>query len=282
MAAISEFPVPQKISNLRSLFGLVNQLSQFSTEISKAAEPLRGLLSTKNAFLWTPDHQAAFEATKTALSKPEVLVNFEVGLPTRLQTDALRKNGLGYVLSQQHNGLWRIVQCGSRFITPTESRYAMIELEILAVVWATQKCRVLLQGLDGYEVVTDHKPAIPILNNYTLADIENPRIRRLKEKLSGYVFTAHWVKGKNNIIPDALSRAPTVQPSEDDLEFEKKIRSIAVQRVVCAVETLNPDSTGDLKRRRRNVEEAQGRSGTRRRVSEAVEGYRRRLPNQRY
>ena len=43
---------------------------------------------------------------------------------------------------------WRLITSGSRFLTPAESRYAMIELEALAMHWAVKKCRVYLAGMD--------------------------------------------------------------------------------------------------------------------------------------
>ena len=73
----------------------------------------------------------------------------------------------------------------------------MVELELLAVVWALKKCRIFLQGLQHFKVVTDHRPLIPILNDYTLDAVENPRLQRLKEKTSLCNFTAVWKKGKN-------------------------------------------------------------------------------------
>lgn len=67
----------------------------------------------------------------------------------------------------------------------------MVELELLAVVWALKKCRSFLQGLQHFfKVITDHRPLIPILNDFTLDAVENPRLQRLKEKTGLYNFTA--------------------------------------------------------------------------------------------
>ena len=98
-----------------------------------------------------------------------------------------------------------LVQAESRFLLEAESRYATIELELLAVAWAITKCKVFLAGLQHFSVVTDHNPLIPILNSRRLDEIENPRLQRLKSRLMAYNFTAGWIKGKGNSAPDALS-----------------------------------------------------------------------------
>ncbi|XP_066953187.1 uncharacterized protein [Macrobrachium rosenbergii] len=154
---------------------------------------------------------------KSALLRPPILAAFDPDLPVILQTDASRLNGIGYALLQDHgSGHLRLVQCGSRFLTDAETRYATIELEMLAVVWLMSKCRLYLAGLQNFTLMTDHRPLIPILNHYLLDAIENPRLQRLKEKISPYLFTAVWHAGKSLNIPDALSRAPVSHPTPED------------------------------------------------------------------
>jgi transposase InsO family protein len=205
--------------------GLVNQLADFTTKISSSAEPLRPLLRPQNIFIWDEVHQRAFEEVKAALVEPPVLAHFDPTLPTRLETDASKLKGLGFVLRQQHEDGWRLVQCGSRFITDTEARYAVIELEMLGVVWAVKKLRVFLQGLPSFEIMVDHRPLVPILNQYTLDQVENLRLQRLKEKLQTYSFTASWQCGKDHALADALSRAPVSDPSPEDCLAEAKNES---------------------------------------------------------
>jgi transposase InsO family protein len=93
----------------------------------------------------------------------------------------------------------------------------MVELELLAAVWAMTKCRLFLLGLEKFELVVDHKPLVTILDSYSLDMVENPRLQRLKEKTTPYLFTTTWRKGKDHAIPDALSRAPVGDPSEADM-----------------------------------------------------------------
>ena len=215
--AIRKFPTPTDITELRSFMGLANQLGRFSNQLSKAAEPLRDLMKSRNAFLWTPNREAAFEETKNVLCSPPILAPFDPKLPTVLQTDAWRLKGLGFALLQKYGDDWKLNQAGSRFITDTESRYAMVELELLGVVWAIRKCRTYLQGMPKFDVVVDHKPLESNLNDQTMEMIDNPRIQRLKEKLCGYTFHTIWRKGKDHTIPDALSRAPHCDPTPEDL-----------------------------------------------------------------
>ena len=69
-----------------------------------------------------------------------------------------------------------------------------------------------------FDLVVDHQPLVSILNSYTLDMTKNPRLQRLKVKLGLYIFDAHWRKGKDHAIPDALSCAPVSDPSTEDVE----------------------------------------------------------------
>ena len=225
LKAIAEFPAPTCRKDLNTFMGMVKYLGNFSNEIAAAAGPLRPLLSMKNEFLWLPEHLRAFGEVKKTMTSPPILAHFDVARKTVLQTDASRLNGLGYVLLQLHDDGYKLVECGSRFISETESRYSMVELELLAIVWAvTKKLRVYLAGLPEFKVITDHRPLLSILNEQTLDVVESPRIQRLKEKLSMYNFKVEWQKGSEHCMPDALSRFPVNNPQPDDLIDEEELQ----------------------------------------------------------
>ena len=59
-SGISSFPLPQKISELRSFFGLVNQIAPFVKDLLELLTPLGPLLSPKNEFVWEARHEHAF------------------------------------------------------------------------------------------------------------------------------------------------------------------------------------------------------------------------------
>lgn len=115
----------------------MEQLAGFSTEVAAAKSPLRPLLSTRNPFIWTEDHDQTFGAVKLALISPPVLVHFEPMRETVIQVDASRKHGMGYALLQRHGDSWKLVDANSGWCSDTESRYAVVELE-LAVVGYTE------------------------------------------------------------------------------------------------------------------------------------------------
>ena len=224
---ISQFPTP-----------VVNQLSASTPAIAGLLAPLRPLLSTKNEFTWSPDLEEAFNTVKKSLTSAPVLSYFDPKKLTRLCTDASR-HGLGFVLQQKSGDAWTLVHAGSRFLSDAESRYAIIELEMLAVAWAMTKCKVFLAGLPRFTVVTDHHPLIPILNNHRLDEIENTRLQRLKARVMSYQFVAEWVKGSLNNAPDALSRYPVRDPNSQDMLAEHDHAgaihcSIAEVRAICS------------------------------------------------
>ena len=90
--------------------------------------------------MWSPSHTTAFKTAKESLTTQPVLSYFDITKPTRLSTDASRQ-GLGYILQQQHGSKWSLIQAGSRLLSEAESRYATIELELLAVAWAIKNVK---------------------------------------------------------------------------------------------------------------------------------------------
>jgi transposase InsO family protein len=226
--AIAEFPVPRDVTSVRSFLGLANQLGIFVSDLAAVTDPLRKLLKKNITWIWTPDHQAAFEATKRRLAEPLNVAPFDLRKPTELWTDASSLHGLGYALVQEG----RLIQAGSRSLLDAETRYAVVELEATAVAWAIKACRHYLIGCPSFVVKTDHRPLVGLFVKDMVA-IDNPRLVRIRESVLGYVFTVEHVPGIKNAAADALSRYPlrtpsdatehhcvsTIQESEDDEEL---------------------------------------------------------------
>ena len=92
-----------------------------------------------------------------------------------------------------------IVTCGSKSLTPTQQRYSTVELECLGIMWAINKCQFYLRGLPNFTVLTDHRPLEGVFRK-TIFDLPNPRLQRMREKLSGVAI----VRIRTDPDPDDL------------------------------------------------------------------------------
>ncbi|KAL7832506.1 hypothetical protein SRHO_G00295240 [Serrasalmus rhombeus] len=150
--AITNMPVPTDVNSLQRFLGMVNYLGKYIPNFSEIAAPLRKLTHKETAWCWFQQHQEAFDRLKSLLSSPPVLAYYDVKEPVTLTCDA-SCHGLGAACMQ--NG--RPVAFASRVLTDTETRYAQIEKELLAVVFACTKFRDYIYGKPTI-VETDHQP----------------------------------------------------------------------------------------------------------------------------
>ena len=105
-----------------------------------------------------------------------------------------------------HDGQLHQVAFASRSLTPTEKRWAQIEKECLALTWACEKFSHFLVGLPKFELLTDHKPLVPLINTKDL-DQTPIRVQRLLTRLMRFNCACSHVPGKALIVSNALSRS---------------------------------------------------------------------------
>ena len=217
--AIREFPSPTSTTDIRSWFGLVNQVANYA-QLRDIMAPFKPFLSPRCQFLWSPELEAAFQASKAAIVDAirQGVEIFDMQRRTCLRPDWSRR-GIGYFLLQQHctcpsgipdccPGGWRITLAGSRFLSSAEQRYAAIEGEALAVAWGLEQTRYFTQGCD-LVIVTDHKPLTKIFGDRTLDEISNSRLFCLKQRTLPWRFDIVHRPGKTSHAADATSRHPS-------------------------------------------------------------------------
>ena len=218
--AIRDFPTPKNITDIRSWFGLVNQVSYAFSTTDKML-PFRDLLKPGLKFKWDETLDQVFHTSKEHIISEicNGVQIFDKTKPTCLATD-WSQNGIGFWLSQKHCSCpsstpfccrtgWKPTLFGSRFTHAAESRYAPIEGEALAVVHALDKSRFFVLGCTNLTIAVDHKPLLRIFTNRSLEDIPNARLRNLKEKTLRYRFRVIHVPGPKHRAADAASRLPT-------------------------------------------------------------------------
>ena len=232
--AIRSFPTPTNTTDIRSFMALVNQVSAFYATQALLL-PFRDLLKKDTPFYWDETLDRLFAETKThiATEVDKGIMSFSLTKPTCLLTD-WSKTGLDYFMLQKHctcsdlrpsccpSG-WKVCGVGSRFTSAAESRYSPSEGEALAVVNALEKTKYFTLGCNNLTIGTDHKPLLGLFKDRSLDGIDNPRLRRLKEKTFGWSFAMFHIPGRRHGGPDALSRyglqsAPTDVQPEDELE----------------------------------------------------------------
>ncbi|RXN22487.1 Transposon Ty3-I Gag-Pol poly [Labeo rohita] len=221
VTAITAVEPPQNQTELRRLLGMVNFLGRYLPRLSSVLHPLNDLLKTDVAWLWGPEQDEAFNKVKALISSAPVLQFFNPKLQTVVSADA-SSHGLSGVLLQEHEGGLRPVAFCSHTLTDTEKRYAQIEKECLASVWASERFYQYLCGLETYRLVTDHKPLVTMINGMDL-DKVHLRCQRLLIRLIKFNPVAEYMPGKNLVVADALSRHP--KPGIDETGLEADIQA---------------------------------------------------------
>lgn len=212
--AIARMEPPKNVSELRRFMGMVNQLGKFSRNLADLTPPLRDLLSKKSVWTWDSAQDEAFAKVKAELLKPTVLALYDPQKPSKVSADA-SSFGLGAVLLQKCESVWKPIAYASRSMTETEKRYAQIEKEALATTWACEKFSTYILG-KHFEIETDHKPLVPLLGTKQLNSLP-PRILRFRLRLDRFSYSISHVPGKNLYAADTLSRAPRKECHNDTI-----------------------------------------------------------------
>ncbi len=210
--SILEMPSPTDVAGVQRFLGLVNYLSKFLPKLSDACEPLRKLTIKDVEWHWMDQHDKAMQTIKELIAQHPVLRFFDNNDEVTVQCDA-SPTGLGAALLQQGQP----VAYASRALTETETRYAQIEKELLAVVFGVEKFHQYTYGRT-VTVHTDHKP-LEIIIKKPLQNAPK-RLQRMLLRLQKYSVELTYKPGKEMYLADTLSRAPLPNTSTPDEDIE--------------------------------------------------------------
>jgi hypothetical protein len=198
--AIADWPTPKDKTEVRSFLGLASYYRRFVKGFSKIAAPMTNLLKGKsNVIDWTPECESSFQNLKYVLTQTPVLTIMD---PLKgdiiLCTDA-SDLAIGAVLMQDK----KIIAYESRKLNSAELNYPVHEKELLAVIHSLKVWRHYLLGV-RFKIQTDHES----LRYLSTQPHLSRRQCRWMELLQEYDFDIEYVKGKENVVADALSRRP--------------------------------------------------------------------------
>lgn len=139
--AIIDMPTPEEKQSLQRLLSMTKFLLQYIQNEASLTAPLRQLFKKDVPWQWGPHHDEALKTLKSTLTEAPVLRFYDHKRPLILQADS-SKDGLGACLLQDGHP----VCYASRALTDTEKRYAQIEKELLAIVFAANRFHQYVYG----------------------------------------------------------------------------------------------------------------------------------------
>ena len=207
--AISEFPNPKNVSQLRTFLGMVNFLGKFIPNMTNILHPLHNLLKNGIEWTWTQSQEDAFIKIKKMIVDSTKLATYDEKQDLVLENDA-SEFGLGSVILQNN----KPIAYASRALSDCERNYAQIEKEMLAIVFGLKKFHHYVYGRH-VTIVTDHKH----LTSIVLKPLSKApkRIQCMLMKIQDYNFDLMHKPGTSIPIADALSRNPVEKPESVNL-----------------------------------------------------------------
>jgi hypothetical protein len=198
LEAIATWPSPSSVKELRSFLGLAGYYRRFVRNFGCISKPLTNLLKKHTLFIWTPNHESAFNALKTALCQSPVLALPDFSKPFSIETDA-SDLGVGAVLMQEGHPLAFF----SKALGPKTRGLSTYEKEYMAILLAVQQWRPYLQ-FQEFTILTDQR---------SLTQLSDQRLHThwqqcVFSKLLGLQYRIVYRPGTDNRAADAMSRHP--------------------------------------------------------------------------
>ena len=165
-------------------------------------KPIYDLTRKGRQFILRKEQQTAFEEIKHILIKPQVLhsLNSTGGFHLYSGTS---KFAMGSALYQIQNGKPKLIAYASKRLPETARNYSITELEFCD--WAVNivSFSYLLKSIDS-DAIVDH-----LASTHTIKSKAEPPTTRIKsplEPIFSYSFNLYYIKGKDMVLSDFLSR----------------------------------------------------------------------------
>ncbi|GBG71210.1 hypothetical protein CBR_g8513 [Chara braunii] len=200
IATIRDWPTPRTLTELRSFLGLANYYRKFVRNFSTIAAPLRRLLKKEAIWQWDKDCTFALKKLKRALIEYPVLKVADPSLPFVVTTDA-SQYGIGAVLQQDDDNGYRPVEFMSARMLCEKVATSTYERELYALRQTLDHWKHYLLGRH-FKVYSDHETLRWLKTQAKMT----PKLTRWAVEIDQFDFELKPVKGKYNVVANALSR----------------------------------------------------------------------------
>lgn len=203
---IIEYERPNSITKLRRFLGMVNYYRRFISDFSEITAALTDLLKTTSKIIkWTDEAEKSFCVIKERLVSAPILGSPDFTKEFTIQTDA-SDVAVAAVLTQKQKDCERVISYYSHKLTTPQRNYHAAEKEALAALLAIDHFRGYIEGYH-FKLITDSSALTHILNTKWKV---GSRCSRWSLNLQQFDMSVVHRKGKDNIVPDALSRSVAV------------------------------------------------------------------------
>ena len=202
LEAIQKLQSPNTVKGCRSFMGMEIFLSMFHPDLQKLLKPIYDLTRKGRLSVWGKELQDAFEEIKCRLIKPPVLHMPNITGRFHLYSDT-SKFATGSVLYQIQNGKPKLIAYTHKRLPEAAKCYSITELELCGLAINIASFSHLLKRVN-FDAIVDHLAPSHIIKNK--AEPAIARIKRLLELISSYSFNLYYIKGKDMVLSDFLSR----------------------------------------------------------------------------
>ena len=213
LEAIQKLQPPKTAKRCRSFAGMVNFLSMFCPELQKLLKHIYDLTRKGIPFNWGKEQQDSFEEIKRRLIKAPVLHIPNKTGRFHLYSDT-SKFATDSTLYQIQNGKPKLIAYASKRLPEAAKSYSTTELELCGLAINIASFSHLLKRLD-FDAIVDHLAQTHIIKSKT--ELATTRIKRLLELISSYSFNLYYMKGKDMILSDFLSRQDNDDSNPNDM-----------------------------------------------------------------
>ena len=203
--------------------GLAGFYRAFISNFAGISAPLNALTSDNVPFLWTSECEDAFLQLKAKLISEPILKFPDLNQPFFVEVDA-SNHAVGGILSQKGvSEQLHPVAYFSTALRKDQKNWSATNKEAFALVLAVRHWNVYLAG-SKFVLNSDHNP----LSHLRSQPDPRGKIGRWVSELEEYDYTIRYIRGKENVKADALSRFTNASSDQPHSHFEEKVYALFI------------------------------------------------------